>query len=480
MHVNDERYADIAASLNHEIGTLSTQIARKFKELIESGALKPGDKIPASRALSSLCGVSRGTAVTAIEVLVAEGLLVARASAGTFVSEEAMLLYERSQPAKTSQIASYPSPVVQIEPDVDCAKTSHIDFRPCRPSMELFPTQAWRRCLSQAATHRPVTDYGDPQGELELREEIASYLRRARGLATSATNIIITNGAVHAMHILSALYLNSSSNVVVENPGYPLARQTFELTGARIHCCNVDENGLVVDELVAMKKSVDFVYVTPSHQFPTGSRLSLGRRHQLVEWAHHKNSLIIEDDYDGEFRYDVPPLAPMAAMAPDVVIYCGTFSKTLFPGLRIGFAVAPEPLVKTMAEYRTVTEYAPNTITQRALTRFIANGQFERHVQRMRRIYSAKRKKVAEVLASISTSARISGLDSGLSALIDIDNRFNARSVSQVAATQNILVPCLSRYVADNSRPRNALVLGYAEPSLSQIAKGVDFIARNT
>ncbi len=293
-------------------------------------------------------------------MLLAEGILEARIGSGAFVSEAARKTRHNLRPPN-HPILEVPS--FLLEPDVDLPAVAKIDFRPCRPSLEAFPLQAWRRCLSPADSATPSADYGEPLGHSQLRHAISDYLRRARGLTASPEEIIITNGAVHAMHLLAAIYLDKRSRVVVENPGYPLARQTFQLAGAEIISCGVDEEGLCVDRLPKKPTCVKFVYVTPSHQFPTGSRLSLSRRQALIDWADLHGIFVLEDDYDGEYRYDVPPLAPMASMDTHRVIYCRTFSKTMFPGLRIGFAVAPQPLIQLMAKMRTSTECGASTDT---------------------------------------------------------------------------------------------------------------------
>lgn len=462
--------------LDHESGSLTEQVARIIRGAIEKGEFRPGDRIPPTRRLAADLGISRGTTVTAVEILIAEGLLESRVGSGVYVSQDAALVYQQEAQGISSNIN--PRSDFVMHPDIDPPMVATIDFRPCRPSMEHFPRREWKRCLSAAGGSKPHSDYGDPKGHLGLRHAIVSYLRRSRGLNASVDEIIITNGAVHAMHLLSVLYLDSSSEVIVEDPGYPLARQTFELTGARIVPWPVDDNGLIVEDLPTNANNIQFVYVTPSHQFPTGSRLSLGRRHALIDWAQKNRSIIVEDDYDGEFRYDVPPLAPLAAISNHCVVYCGTFSKTMFPGLRIGFAVAPRPLVEKMAAYRAVVEYAPNDITQSALTRFIEDGHFERHTHRMRRMYSAKRQVVANCLKESSLAAEMAGMSSGLHALIKLRPGHNAERLSLAAEKQGLLIPPVSRYLAHQRRNHdNALVLGYAEPEEHALEKGLNIVA---
>jgi GntR family transcriptional regulator/MocR family aminotransferase len=454
-------------------GKLSQQLAEQLREAISAGELKPGDRIPASRQLARELTLARGTITTAIEMLLAEGFLEARIGSGTYVSEAARRTEHSSQRQNPSTLEL---PDFSFEPDVDLPAATKIDFRPCRPSLEAFPLQAWRRCLSLAGSATPSPDYGDPLGHSQLRGVISDYLRRARGLTASAEEIIITNGSVHAMHLLSAIYLDKGSRVIVENPGYPLAWQTFQLAGAEIISCGVDEEGLCLDHLPQKPTRVKFVYVTPSHQFPTGSRLSLARRQALIGWADKHDILIIEDDYDGEYRYDVPPLAPMASMDTHRVVYCGTFSKTMFPGLRIGFAVAPEPLIRLMAKMRTLTEYAPCTPTQVALSNFISTGHFERHIHKMRRIYRHKRMALVATLADLGIDAQVSGLDSGLSAMVRLGGKRSGSYYSNRAKKAGILAPSVLRYGFGAPIADNALIIGYAQPTTEQIVSGLEFL----
>lgn len=458
--------------LDPDRGGLPKQLVTAIREALGRGQLQPGDRLPPTRRLATELGVSRGTVVTAMELLIAEGLLESRVGSGTFVSKAAV---RESSPRRTVAAPALPEAGRIPQPDVDGPASCRVDLRPCRPSVEEFPLLAWRRCLSWASSSRPTPDYGDPRGDEGLRREIADYLRRARGLAAEPEEILVTQGALQAMHLLASLYLDARSRVVLEDPCYPLARQIFARAAGGTLALEVDECGMLVDELPRSGSAVKLVYVTPSHQFPIGSRLSLERRHTLVDWAERNRAIIVEDDYDGEFRYDVPPLPPMAAMAPGLVVYCGTFSKTLFPGLRLGFAVADRRLIDALAAQRALLEYAPSAPLQDALRRFIAGGHFERHVHRMRRVYAAKRRKVAEIVAAGPLDARLSGLDSGLSALVQVDEEVSADALSRRAAERGILVPALSRYsfTKTSTIRRNALVVGYAEPRLEALEEGL-------
>lgn len=459
--------------LKSQHGSLGEQLTARIRTAIGAGRLKPGDKLPSTRRLAQELEIARGTATGAIEQLVAEGLLKARPGAGTYVSRDAVAAcVERDQISEPDWLGGCSVPA----PDIDGVCDADIDFRPCRPSVSDFPVAAWRRCVSLSSSMPLSPDYDDPMGAASLREALADYLRRVRGMSVAVDEIMITNGAVHAMHLVSSVYLQPGDQVAFEDPGYPLARQTFALSGARLVFVQVDDEGLRVSRLRRRKVAPKFVYVTPSHQFPVGSRLSLRRRNELLTWAEANDAMVIEDDYDGEFRYDVSPLPPLAAMAPNRVIYCGTFSKSMFPGLRVGYAVAPRKVLRQLARYRAISEYTAAQIHQNALAQFIVDGHFERHVHRMRRVYSAKRQHVTETIGARRPRWSVSGIESGLSVLMHLCNEVTANTLSDQARRQGILLMPVDRYAVTKAARRNAIVLGYAEPTLAKIVKGLETV----
>ena len=449
---------------------LTCEIASQLRDLLGRGLLLGGDKLPGTRDLAREFGVARGTVVAALDTLIAEGLLETRRGAGTFVTPGCKLVARSDKGPREA-----PPPARTITPDIDLPFAGRLNFQPCRPSMELFPQTAWRRAMADAGARRPSPDYGHAQGEAELRVAIAAYLCRARGLDVGADQILITNGAIHAMHVLAALYLTADDAVAVEDPGYPLARQAFAQTGARVVPVPVDGDGLIVDDLPDAK----LVYVTPSHQFPTGERLSLARRQQLIDWAIANRALILEDDYDGEFRYDVAPLPPMAAMnAGGSVVYFGTFSKSLFPSLRLGFAAGPRELIGHMANWRAVHDYQTNSTTQLALAKFIDNGQFEKHVHRMRRLYAKKRELLGDAIDASSLRARVTGTDSGLNALVRLDTPLSATVIADRARLSGLGVTPIARYGASSNIEDKALVLGYAALDEARIEAGIEALTQ--
>ncbi|QUL37634.1 PLP-dependent aminotransferase family protein [Erythrobacter sp. JK5] len=447
-------------------GGIAQALTQRIRDAVARGELVVGDRIPASRVIAGELGIARGTVITAIDTLVAEGILETKVGAGVFVAEAAVAL---NRVEIESHAATPPIHFSPDEPDVDELRNCRFDFRPCRPSLEAFPMQVWKRCVALAGSQQPSSDYGSPLGDEGLRAAICDYLRRSRGLIVTPAQMIITNGAVNAMHLAARLYLDTDAEVVVENPGYPLARQVFANAGARIIPVVVDDDGLRVDLLPQRAEKVRIVCVTPSHQFPVGGRLSLSRRMDLIEWARRNDVLIVEDDYDGEFRYDVPPLSPLAALGGSQVLYVGTFSKTMFPGLRIGFAVGTEQLIEAMGRLRSFSEYAPNAIIQSALLRFVDGSHYERHILRMRRIYREKRGALVASLVSAGQGYTISGIDSGLNAHVQLPEGMSAHQLSVDLAKRGILVPTIDRYAFDQKGSDSGLVVGFAAPSLQDI-----------
>jgi GntR family transcriptional regulator/MocR family aminotransferase len=413
--------------------------------------------------------------MTAIEILLAEGLLEAKVGSGTYVSMDASCITDNSQP---NLELTLPLPRRVWKPNIDSCTPGQIDFSPCRPSLEGFPVQDWQRCLAHANSRVPAADYGDPQGDEKLRIVIAEYLRRSRGLTLSSDQILITNGTVEAIYLLSEMYLDRDCKVIVENPGYPLAQQALSLSGTKIIPCGVDENGLIIDDLPNDKDNYEFVYVTPSHQFPTGSRLSLGRRRALIDWAEQRKALIIEDDYDGEFRYDVPPLPALASMPNSCVVYCGTFSKTMFPGLRVGFVAASVKLIQQISNFRTILGYMPSSITQGGLAEFIERGHYERHIHRMRRLYARKRKTLSQALCDFMPTGTIRGLDSGLNVLVELGTSQSAIAISNKAKRAGVIVQPLQRYLINKDKKDNSIILGYAKPSIDEIIQGIKTLGK--
>jgi len=391
--------------------TLERQVAERLRAAVSNGHLPAGGRLPPTRALALDLGIARNTLALAYEQLVAEGYLEARKGAGTYVAKSA-----RRAPTpiaatpKTFQPLPAPTPSVVAAPGLGL-----VSFSACRPAMMPFPVREWRRAFARAASRPPGSDYGDPAGDTMLREAIAGYLRPARSLNVASDNVVITAGASQAVALLAKLLIRPGDAAAIENPGYPLARHALMAAGARIVPIQVDADGLIVDALPCGSSAPKVVYVTPSHQYPLGARLALFRRIALLAWAEQHDAVIIEDDYDGEFRYDAAPLPPLAALDDTGrVAYVGTFSKTLSPTLRLGFVVASSAITAELIKIKVSYDYHAPELTQQALATLIRDGVFGRHVARMRRVYAERRAVLQEELAPLQGVADLRGLSAGL------------------------------------------------------------------
>src|SRR5215469_1926373 len=438
--------------------SLEKQLGRAVREAIGCGRLRPGMRLPSSRRLAAELRVNRNTVVNALEQLVAEGYLTGRPGSGTFVSETIMRSTDPSR--RTS-----PSPMLQElpplpEPAITARFGGALTGGICQPSTATFPLAHWRKAWRQATRHVPSPQYGDPAGEPGLRAAVADHLAHARGLRCSPDDLLITSGATQGFALVAQALLAPGMVVAFEEPGYPLARQVFAHYAARLLLVPVDQQGLCVEHLPEGPLAPRLVYVTPSHQFPLGVRLSAARRMALLEWATRQDAFILEDDYDSEFRYDAPPLPPLASLeSTGRVIYVGTFSKSLSPSVRIGYVLAPL-LRERLRRLKCWMDYHPNTPVQLALEYFLKEGYFAQHLRRMRRLYAEKRAALVQALLPVQAVASVRGLEAGLHAFVEYDARVPIEPLVQQCLRQGILLMDLSRYYAAEPTQRG-VVLGY-------------------
>jgi GntR family transcriptional regulator / MocR family aminotransferase len=382
---------------------LADQIHRELCRAIHEGRLPKGEPLPPTRQLAQQLSVSRNTVTEAYERLMSEGLVVARVGAGTFVAHDATGGHGAAGDARAG------APPACIEPRSHWRDAGipaswlapsglAYDFRIGAPDVTRFPFTQWRRLLAQetrefsAGSVFPI----HPQGEPALRSAIARHVAMARGVRCEAADVLVTNGAQHAFELLGRVLVEPGTVVAVEEPCYPLARACFASFGAHMVGVPVDEEGLVVDRL---PDDARLVYVTPSHQFPLGMPMSMARRRALLGWAEARRAVIVEDDYDSEFRFEDRPLESLQNLdRSGVVAYVGTFSKTMFAPLRRGFVVAPPLLRDAMVNALWVGSWQTPALGQAALARFIGDGLLARHVRKMRRIYDRRRRLILDIL----------------------------------------------------------------------------------
>jgi GntR family transcriptional regulator/MocR family aminotransferase len=387
--------AQIPFSVNRGIPVpLFRQIYERTRSAIAAGGLRPGERLPSARSLAAQLGSARGTVEAAYAMLAGEGWIVARGEAGTVVAPQLGLPSRAELPAAL-QPASPPiaKPTGEVTP---------APFQMGLPALDAFPRKLWARLVASEA--RAVSlcrlDYPDPAGEFTLRQAIASYLTISRGILCTPDQVFVTAGYQGALNLITRTMMAPGEAVWFEDPGYHLACRALAAGGARLVPVPVDADGMAVETAIASAPQARFAVVTPAHQSPLGVALSLPRRLALLAWAEESSALVIEDDYDGEFHYVGRPLPALKSLdGGDVVLYAGSFSKVLFPGLRLGYLVVPRRLVQRFAVAAPFFACGGGWLEQVVVARFMQEGHFARHLKRMRALYAARRKALAAALA---------------------------------------------------------------------------------
>lgn len=403
--------------------SIQAQIVTQMRELIDRGVLSSGTRVPSSRELSEQLGVARRTIMLAYEKLIAEGYLESRQSSATFVSalnpRRAIHVEGRqeqnardSEPCPPALLVCAPrnSPNLYIPAHQRC----ELDFGIGRPDHRLFPQKAWQRIMFEnfAAHARVISDYPDPQGYRDLRLALCEHLRLTRGIECSDEQIVIVAGAQDGLNLVARLLNQPNGKAIVEDPGYNGAAAAIETFGMELIPAPVDHEGIVVGD---WPKDAKLVYVTPSHQFPYGATMSLERRRRLLSWVYESDAYVVEDDYDSDFRYNSSPLFALAALDHSRrVIYLGTFSKSIGPGLRVGYAVFPPHLAAAARDLKATMSNGLPTLSQAVIAQFIRSGAFERHLVVMRRQYLARRDTLISGLLEAFPDTSISGAEGGM------------------------------------------------------------------
>ena len=448
---------------------LNRQLYRVLRKAIMTGLLSSGTRLPSSRNLAQDLQISRNVVLEAYDQLIAEGFLQTRAGAGTFVARGAMFK-EKDQTPK---------------PDVAAINMGYdgphgiINFRAGTPQLQLFPSSLWLKMVRQVLSvpAEKILNYGDPEGHPELRQAVCDYVIHQREVKCHPDQVLITCGTTQAISICCSLLLTKYQDVIIEDP---ITRDIQLITinhGAKLHPLPVDNQGMQT-ELLPGKINPAFIYVTPSHQFPSGSTMSIQRRLELIRYAGSRDCFIVEDDYDSEFRFDGPPLSSLQSLAPDRVLYIGTFSKTLCPAIRIGYLVLPPELINRAREIKWRSDLHNEAISQLALAQFIKGGHYFRHIARMRHHYRTLRKKMEnELKAHFGSQIELLGSATGLHLVV----RFAGLKFDQLffehAEKRGARFYPVEMHSVIAGRHQDKILMGYGHLEKWQIEQGIAILA---
>ena len=449
-------------------GSQSSRVRAALRAAILAGRIPAGARLPSSRDLAGQLGLRRNAVVVAYEQLLSDGLVETRIGAGTFVTPHLPQAPARAEAAVALSPAAGPAPFALGRTNAD-------------PALLRRLAAALRRRL-----YRPDPSqfgYGEPRGPEDLRRAVAGHLAATRGIACDPGQVVITSGTQHGLSLCAAALLRPGDPVWFEDPGYPAARRLFAAAGARIAAVPVDGSGLMVREGRGRAPDARLAYVTPSHQFPTGAVMSMARRAALLEWAREADAWVLEDDYDSEFRFAGPPLTALAGIdAHARVVYLGTFSKSLFPGLRLGFLVVPPPLVDGILAARAVADRFPPGLAACAVADLIADGTFAAHVRRMRARYRSARDVVTDaVVRSSGGLLQVVVPDQGLHLVAALPPDVSSETARRIRAAADIQCWLLSECRQSSEGP-DGFVLGFSGydlPALRQAAERLGIAVRS-
>ena len=468
--------------------SLAAQVAEQLRDAIMQGRIALGTRVPSSRRLADQLGISRNTVVRAYEWLIVEGYVESRPASGMFVAQD---IAERKQslagppsgPAdEGGTYASMPMPFAPVRAQDLADQSRHrllFDFFPARSNASLFPLKTWRRLLQNALSHggaAGLSQYTDPAGLAVLRTAIGSHVAASRGIVADVSRIIVTGGIQEGINIAARLFLDSGATAAVENPCYQGARFAFEAAGAKVVTVPVDADGLIPDELP--RASASLLYVTPSHQFPTGAGLTLARRQAIIAWARQNGCYIVEDDYDSEFCYEGSPLPSIASLAPDCTIYLGTFSRSLGAGLRLGYMVVPPRLADSARSAKALLNNGNPWLDQAALAEMIRSGSYAAHLARVRMRYKESRDGLLQALRRQFGDIDVGGTTCGLHVFWRLPPGVpDATALEAIARRARIGVYAMrsggAHDAAESVLSRRGIILGYAALLPRQIDQAI-------
>lgn len=440
---------------------LAEQIYEQVRGGIVGGRFGPGDRLPPSRELAAMLGVSRHTVTTAYGRLSAEGYLDGLRGGGTVVSD----LFHHQAPARRDEMA--------VPRDRVDARPVRYDLRPGVPDPLLFPVAEWKRYVKWAVDRHDAV-YQDPAGIADARLVLAKWIARSRGVDSGFRQLMVTSGAQQALFLLARVGLGEGGVAAIEDPGYRPFRRAVESIGGRVVPVPVDDEGVVVDAIPAEAR---LVYVTPSHQFPTGVTMSMRRRLDLLDLARRRDMLIVEDDYDSEYRYVDRPLEPLFRLdRHGTVAYVASFSKVLSPALRLGFTVVPARLVDELVELRQLIDWAPSAVDQLTLRGFVADGRLDRHLRRVRRIYQARHASLTAVLQRLADGGHVQPPTSqaGLHVSVRLDR--DETGIVDRLAEQGVAVDGFNSHSIATATAGHGLVFGFGSVTVDQLDEALSIV----
>lgn len=445
--------------------SLSRQIYDKIRTMIFNGELAAGQKLPSSRALSQQLGVSRNTVLEVYNQMIAEGYLEAFHGSGTVVAEglKCETLPDRRICGKRG---------AREEENGGIA----FDFSTGVPALKLFPQKEWGRLYQNICSSLPSTAYGycSESGVWKLRESIAEYLFRSRGITCDPEHIMITSGSTQGLSLISNLLKKDRKKVFIEEPSHPGLRSVITSAGCPIEPIPTDNQGIHTGSM-RPGQDVSFIYTTPSHQYPLGSILSIRRRLSLIRYAEENNCYIVEDDYDSEFRYEGQPVSSLYELNPERVIYIGSFSKILSPAIRLGFMILPDKLLSPCRTLKTYSDVHTDALTQYTLAEFIRSGQLERHIWKMKKYYSRNRNHMLqELTGQFPGEFEILGHATGLHLVAKFHHvRFTEQLVGEIARQGVRVYPVEDYLLNKRGLHSQEILMGYSSQTLSDITEGI-------
>jgi len=456
---------------------LSRQIYLWFRQAILRRVMVGAERLPSTRELAEQLHVSRTVVVLAYEQLLAEGFVVGRTGSGTYVADVLAAGHSRSGTSRVKVRLSRYGRAVGAAAKINFlgkrAPQLRYDFAYGRSDVEVFPFEMWRRMLLRNARKASVRglDYGPTGGSVALREAISVHLRRSRAVICDPSQVIVVSGSQQALDLVARVLIDRGDRIAVENPCFQGTREVLRTAGARILPVAVDRDGL---NPARLPEGTRMVFVTPSHQFPTGAILSLPRRLSLVEWARRMDTLVVEDDYDGEYRYEDQSLQSLQGLdAEGRVIYIGTFSRTIFSSLRIGYLIVPKPLISVFTSAKWLCDRHTATLEQETLAEFITSGLYERHLRRVRRRNAARRTALRDAIAKyLGDRVEVTGFGAGAHVVLWPSSRISEAGVIARAASLGVAIYGISPYFL-TPPPLKGLLLGYSRMKEADIREGV-------